>query len=119
MACQQTCGIDDIPADTLEDCSQLVKQNSIQGCKSNDVQIVYTPWGNLKKTASMEVGQVGFHDEKLRRYTKVARKSNDILNRLEKTRRELQPDFKTEKEVCCSLQPPCTHAAFDVYAPDG
>jgi hypothetical protein len=43
--------------------------------------------------------QVGFFDEKLRRYTKVARKSNDILNRLEKTRRELQPDFKTEKEV--------------------
>jgi hypothetical protein len=28
------------------------------GCKSNDVQIVYTPWGNLKKTASMDVGQV-------------------------------------------------------------
>jgi hypothetical protein len=24
-------GIDDIPADTLEDCAQLVKQNSIQG----------------------------------------------------------------------------------------
>ncbi|KAF6262738.1 DUF814-domain-containing protein [Scenedesmus sp. NREL 46B-D3] len=92
-------GVDDIPADTLEDCAQLVKQNSIQGCKSNDVQIVYTPWGNLKKTASMDVGQVGFHDEKVRRYTKVARKSNDILNRLEKTRRELQPDFKTEKET--------------------
>jgi hypothetical protein len=29
------------------------------GCKSNDVQIVYTPWSNLKKTASMDVGQVG------------------------------------------------------------
>jgi hypothetical protein len=43
--------------------------------------------------------QVGFHDERCRRYTKVARKANDILNRLEKTRRELQPDFKTEKEV--------------------
>jgi hypothetical protein len=28
------------------------------GCKSSDVQIVYTPWGNLKKTASMDVGQV-------------------------------------------------------------
>lgn len=43
--------------------------------------------------------QVGFYDEKVRRYTKVPRKSNDILNRLEKTRRELTPDFKTEKEV--------------------
>lgn len=29
------------------------------GCKSNNVSIVYTPWANLKKTASMEVGQVG------------------------------------------------------------
>lgn len=28
------------------------------GCKSNDVTIVYTPWANLKKTASMDVGQV-------------------------------------------------------------
>lgn len=28
------------------------------GCKTNNVSIVYTPWANLKKTASMEVGQV-------------------------------------------------------------
>eukprot|EP00878_Enallax_costatus_P022285 GHUV01023630.1.p1 GENE.GHUV01023630.1~~GHUV01023630.1.p1 ORF type:complete len:201 (+),score=28.94 GHUV01023630.1:190-792(+) len=95
--------LDDIPVNTLEDCAQLVKQNSIQGCKSNDVTIVYTPWSNLKKTASMDVGQVGFHDEKLRRYTKVARKNNDILNRLEKTKRERQPDLKAEKETYESL----------------
>lgn len=48
----------DIPADTLEDCAQLVKANSIQGSKRNTVDVVYTPWNNLKKTASMEVGQV-------------------------------------------------------------
>lgn len=29
------------------------------GCKQNDVRIVYTLWGNLKKTAGMDVGQVG------------------------------------------------------------
>jgi hypothetical protein len=28
------------------------------GCKTNNVSIVYTPWANLKKTASMDVGQV-------------------------------------------------------------
>jgi len=28
------------------------------GCKLNNVGIVYTMWSNLKKTASMEVGQV-------------------------------------------------------------
>jgi NFACT protein RNA binding domain len=38
---------------------EQVKQNSIQGCKLNNVSIVYTPWANLRKTASMEVGQVG------------------------------------------------------------
>ena len=50
--------MDDIPADILEDCAQLVKANSIQGNKINNVEIVYTPHGNLKKTTSMEVGQV-------------------------------------------------------------
>ena len=47
-----------IPADTLEDCCQLVKANSIQGNKVDNLSIVYTPVSNLKKTASMEVGQV-------------------------------------------------------------
>ena len=48
----------DIPKDTLEDCIQLVKANSITGNKMNNIDVVYTPWSNLKKTASMEVGQV-------------------------------------------------------------
>jgi hypothetical protein len=49
---------EDIPSDTLEDCCQLVKANSIQGNKLDNVGIVWTPVSNLKKTASMEVGQV-------------------------------------------------------------
>lgn len=52
--------MDSVPADTLEDCCQLVKHNSISGNKLNNVGIVYTPWANLRKTASMEVGQVRF-----------------------------------------------------------
>ena len=33
-----------------------------QGNKLNNVGVVYTPWANLRKTASMEVGQVrGMH----------------------------------------------------------
>lgn len=32
--------------------------HSIQGNKENDLAIVYTPASNLRKTASMEVGQV-------------------------------------------------------------
>lgn len=50
--------VEDIPAETLEDCAQLVKANSIQGSKQTSVEIVYTMWSNLRKTASMEVGQV-------------------------------------------------------------
>jgi uncharacterized phage protein gp47/JayE len=48
----------------LEDAAQLVKANSIDGNKMNDIEVVYTIWTNLKKTNSMETGQVGFHKEK-------------------------------------------------------
>jgi hypothetical protein len=37
----------------------------IAGNKLNNVDVVYTPWYNLRKTASMDVGQVGFHNPKL------------------------------------------------------
>lgn len=30
----------------------------------NNINVVYTPWGNLKKTADMDVGQIGFHRQK-------------------------------------------------------
>lgn len=30
----------------------------------NNVSVVYTPWSNLKKTADMDVGQIGFHRQK-------------------------------------------------------
>eukprot|EP01123_Difflugia_compressa_P007824 TRINITY_DN2180_c0_g1_i1.p1 TRINITY_DN2180_c0_g1~~TRINITY_DN2180_c0_g1_i1.p1 ORF type:complete len:209 (-),score=46.14 TRINITY_DN2180_c0_g1_i1:85-711(-) len=86
--------IDDIPEEVLEDCTQLVKQNSIQGCKQNNVSIVYTPWSNLKKTQGMEVGQVGFHDQKLVRKTKIAKKINTVVNRLLKTKKEEYPDLR-------------------------
>ncbi len=50
---------DAIPAETLEDCVTLVKANSIEGSKLARCDVVYTPWSNLRKTASMAVGQVG------------------------------------------------------------
>lgn len=48
----------------LDDAAQLVKHNSIEGNKINDLDIVYTMWSNLKKTDGMEVGQVAFHNDK-------------------------------------------------------
>ena len=43
----------------------LVRLFQIVGNKLNNVDVVYTPWYNLRKTASMDVGQVGFHNPKL------------------------------------------------------
>ena len=34
------------------------------GNKMNNIDVVYTMWSNLKKTPSMDVGQVGFHKDK-------------------------------------------------------
>ena len=80
----------------------LPRRRSAAGCKTNNVTIVYTPWSNLKKTAGMEVGQVGFHDPALVLKVKVDRKNNEIINRLEKTRQERHPDLAAEKEVYMS-----------------
>jgi coiled-coil domain-containing protein 25 len=82
----------DIPEDVLAECAQLVKANSIQGNKKNNVRIVYTPFPNLKKTRGMEAGQVGFYDEKERSYTRVETRMNEIVNRLKKTMVEKDTD---------------------------
>ncbi|KAI3888998.1 hypothetical protein MKX03_014046 [Papaver bracteatum] len=91
--------MDDISEDALQDCVQLVKANSIQGNKVNNIDVVYTPWSNLKKTASMEVGQVGFHNTKMVRTVRVDKRNNDIVNRLNKTKVERKTDLKAEREA--------------------
>lgn len=91
-------GMDDIPPDVLEECCQLVKANSISGCKLADVGIVYTPWENLKKTADMEVGQVGFHSGKKVKKRRVT-KNKDIVKRLERTREERIVNHREEREA--------------------
>ncbi|XP_013200541.1 coiled-coil domain-containing protein 25 [Amyelois transitella] len=90
--------IDDIPNSVLDDACQLVKANSILGNKMNDIDIVYTMWANLKKTAGMEVGQVAFHKDKDVRKVRVAKRNNDIVNRLNKTKKEAFPDLRQERE---------------------
>lgn len=90
--------IEDVPEEVIEDCAQLTKLNSIEGCKLNDVQIVYTMWSNLKKTGDMAVGQVGFHRPKEVQRVKVHRRINEIVNRLEKSKREENPNFQALRE---------------------
>lgn len=46
--------------------SKAVKLTSPPGNKKDNVTIIYTPWSNLRKDASMATGQVSFHDQKVR-----------------------------------------------------
>ncbi|KAK2747581.1 hypothetical protein FQN55_004935 [Onygenales sp. PD_40] len=89
---------DNIPEDLLVDCAQLTKANSIEGNKKDNVTIIYTPWSNLLKSASMATGQVSFHNPKLVRKVHVPTRQNPIVNRLNKTRVEKFPDLRAEKE---------------------
>ncbi|XP_065079521.1 coiled-coil domain-containing protein 25 [Ochlerotatus camptorhynchus] len=90
--------LDNIPLAVLEDACQLVKANSINGNKMNNIDIVYTMWENLKKTPAMEVGQVSFYKDKEVRKMRVEKRVNDIVNRLNRTKREEHPDFRAERE---------------------
>ncbi|CAK9814061.1 Coiled-coil domain-containing protein 25 [Anthophora plagiata] len=90
--------IDDIPSAVLEDAAQLVKANSIEGNKMNDIDVLYTMWSNLKKTPSMEDGQVAFHRDKDVRKIHVAKRINTIINRLNKTKRTEQVNLSAERE---------------------
>lgn len=51
------------------------------------MNVVYTPFLNLRKDGSMDVGQVGFHNEKERKIIKVDR-DNSIVKRIMKTKKE-------------------------------
>ena len=47
----------------------------------------------------MVVGQVGFHKDKEVRKIRVSKRENHIVNRLNKTKREIKnPDLRTERE---------------------
>ncbi|PNY25444.1 Coiled-coil domain-containing protein 25 [Tolypocladium capitatum] len=111
---------DALPEDLVADLAQLTKANSIEGNKKDNVTVIYTPWSNLKKDGSMDVGQVGFKDPRkvasarppgissssrseslTHRQVKrvlVAQRENAIVNRLNKTRVEKKPDLKLERD---------------------
>lgn len=91
--------IDNIPKEVLNECLQLVKENSIEGCKKEKVSIVYTPWQNLLKKPSMEIGEVGF--KKSNEVITVHNISEDkqVLKRISKTKEIKEVDFEAEKEA--------------------
>ncbi|KAI0763555.1 cytoplasmic protein [Trametes elegans] len=84
-----------IPEPLLTDLAQLVKANSIEGNKKDNLTIIYTPADNLKKTGDMAVGQVSFHSDK--RVMHVPKRENLIVNRLNKTKVEREVDHEQER----------------------
>ncbi|XP_026190994.1 coiled-coil domain-containing protein 25 [Cyclospora cayetanensis] len=86
-----------IPPEVVEEACQLTKHNSIEGCKQSEVTIVYTSAPNLKKTASMDTGQVGFKQQSKVKYVHNVKKDKDMIKRLEKTKKEANFDLKEKK----------------------
>jgi hypothetical protein len=70
----------------------------LPGNKKDNVTVIYTPWSNLRKDASMATGQVSFHDPKLTKKILVPVRQNPIINRLNKTKEEKFPDLHAERE---------------------
>eukprot|EP00300_Choanocystis_sp_HF-7_P037350 c53451_g1_i1.p1 GENE.c53451_g1_i1~~c53451_g1_i1.p1 ORF type:complete len:210 (+),score=58.89 c53451_g1_i1:47-676(+) len=91
--------MDQLPENVVKDACQLVKANSIEGCKKDFVSVVYTPWHNLKKTPGMDVGQVGFKNDNEVRNARRVEKDNEIVKRLKRTRTEVVPNLPEEKQA--------------------
>ncbi|KAJ1760576.1 hypothetical protein LPJ77_003860 [Coemansia sp. RSA 2523] len=75
------------------DLAQLCKANSIEGNKKDDITIIYTPWSNLLKRGDMATGQVSFKNPRTVKRIHVPARDNAIVNRLNKTKREVFPDL--------------------------
>ena len=91
--------IDTIPKQVLQECLQLVKDGSKDGRKQERVSICYTPWSNLRKTASMEIGEVGFKNEKEVKHIPNVTKEKEKIKKLMKTWVERQVDLELERKA--------------------
>lgn len=90
--------MDSVPAEIVEEMCQLTKNNSIEGCKLAQCDIVYTPFLNLKKEDRMDTGQVGFKEENFRKLKRNVEKDKDKVKEIEKTREERSVDLCAERK---------------------
>lgn len=91
--------IENVPKEIVNECLQLVKEGSKEGRKLDRVSVVCTPWQNLKKTQSMEVGEVGFYDDKNCKIFSNVTKDKDLLKKLMKTKVEKDIDYEAERKA--------------------
>lgn len=83
-----------IPREVVEEMSTLVKGNSIEGSKRSEVDIVWTPFANLRKDQqTMETGTVGFHNDKQCFYVKDAPRNKDLLKKIERSKISREVDL--------------------------
>ncbi|ODN83315.1 hypothetical protein L202_01482 [Cryptococcus amylolentus CBS 6039] len=95
---------DKLPSALVNDLAQLVKANSIEGNKKDNITVIYTPFPNLKKTGDMPVGQVSFHSDKKVKRAHVPTRDNAIVNRLNKTKVEKEVDHEAEHQERLRLE---------------
>ncbi len=86
--------IDTIDKTILEECCQIVKDNSIEGKKKDKVVVCYTPYENLLKTSDMEIGAVTFKKKDQVRFVPCS-KNKDILKVINKTFFETKVDLES------------------------
>jgi hypothetical protein len=91
--------INNIPSNILEECCQIVRDGSKEGRKQESVKICYTKWENLRKGKNMEIGEIGFKNDKEIYYINNVKKNKELLNKLKKTWIEKQIDYEKEKEM--------------------
>jgi hypothetical protein len=91
--------INNIPSNILEECCQIVRDGSKEGRKQESVKICYTKWENLRKGKNMEIGEIGFKNDKEIHYINNVKKNKELLNKLKKTWIEKQIDYEKEKEM--------------------
>eukprot|EP00923_Selenidium_pygospionis_P050433 GHVN01087153.1.p1 GENE.GHVN01087153.1~~GHVN01087153.1.p1 ORF type:complete len:223 (-),score=49.22 GHVN01087153.1:647-1315(-) len=88
-----------LPEGLVDELAQLTKANSIEGCKKDSVDVVYTKWENLRKTLEMEVGAVSFKNRKEVVKVKNIKTDKMIIKRLEKTKTDSgNLDFERERK---------------------
>ncbi|ODN98405.1 cytoplasmic protein [Cryptococcus wingfieldii CBS 7118] len=95
---------DKLPSALVNDLAQLVKANSIEGNKKDNITVIYTPFPNLKKHGDMPVGQVSFHSDKKVKRAHVPTRDNAIVNRLNKTKVEKEVDHEAEHQERLRLE---------------
>jgi hypothetical protein len=60
-----TVRLQDLPKEVVQEACQLVKANSIEGCKRGSVPVIYTPASNLAKERGAKSGEVRIIDQSL------------------------------------------------------